>query len=89
MPEINQLLKELKASVGDMYVVHEPEDLIVYEYDGSVDKHLPRIVVLPDTTEGLSPWRSISQHGSPNSRHTSRMLGSTNWTRSNDSRSRC
>ena len=61
MPETNQLLKELKASVGDMYVVHEPEDLIVYEYDGSVDKHLPRIVVLPDTTEQVSEVVKIAR----------------------------
>ena len=41
MSEINAIIPELKASVGDMYVVHEPEDLLVYEYDGSVDKHFP------------------------------------------------
>ena len=32
------LIRELKAIVGDLYVVHAPEDLIVFEYDGSADR---------------------------------------------------
>ena len=45
---------ELKAIVGDDYVVHEPEDLIVFEYDGSVDRALPLAVVLPASTQEVS-----------------------------------
>ena len=48
------LMKDLKSVVGDMYVVHEPEDLIVFEYDGSVDRALPLAVVLPVSTEEVS-----------------------------------
>ena len=48
------LVAELKAIVGDMYVIHEPEDLIVFEYDGSVDKALPLAVVVPDSAEAVS-----------------------------------
>ena len=48
------LIDELAAIVGDMYVVHEPEDLIVFEYDGSVDKALPLAVVLPASTDEVS-----------------------------------
>ena len=48
------LISELKAIVSDTYVVHEPEDLIVFEYDGSVDKALPLAVVLPDSTQQVS-----------------------------------
>lgn len=48
------LIKELKAIVGDMYVVHDPADLYVYEYDGSVDMALPDAVVLPASTEEVS-----------------------------------
>ena len=48
------LINELKSIVGDMYVVHEPVDLIVFEYDGSVDKALPLAVVLPASTEEVS-----------------------------------
>ena len=50
----NALIAELKGIVGDMYVVYEPEDLIVFEYDGSVDKALPLAVVLPDSAEAVS-----------------------------------
>lgn len=48
------LINKLKAIVGDTYVLHEPEDLIVFEYDGSVDKALPLAVVLPGSTEEVS-----------------------------------
>ena len=37
MADKQALVSELNGIVGDMYVVHEPEDLIVFEYDGSVD----------------------------------------------------
>ena len=48
------LTKELKRIVGDMYVVHRPEDLIVFEQDGSVDRAQPLAVVLPASTEEVS-----------------------------------
>ena len=48
------LIDDLKAAVGDPYVVHDPDDLIVYEYDGSVDRALPAAVVLPVSTEEVS-----------------------------------
>ena len=48
------LISELKNIVGDDYVIHEPEDLIVFEYDGSVDRALPLAVVLPATTDEVS-----------------------------------
>ena len=54
MTDQNSLITELKAIVGDTYVVHEPDDLIVYEYDGSVDKGLPLAVVLPDSAQDVS-----------------------------------
>ena len=48
------LIANLKTIVGDRYVVHEPEDLIVYETDGSVDRAFPLAVVLPNSTEEIS-----------------------------------
>ncbi|MDP7628603.1 MAG: FAD-linked oxidase C-terminal domain-containing protein [SAR202 cluster bacterium] len=48
------LVKKLQRIVGDPYVIYKPEDLIVFEYDGSVDKHLPVIVTLPASTEEVS-----------------------------------
>ena len=37
-----------------MYVIHRPEDLIVFEYDGSVDRAMPQLVVLPASTDEVS-----------------------------------
>ena len=48
------LVKKLQRIVGDPYVIYKPEDLVVFEYDGSVDKHLPTIVTLPASTEEVS-----------------------------------
>ena len=54
MSDTDLLVDELRAIVGDDYVVHLPEDLIVFEYDGSVDKAMPSAVVLPASTEEVS-----------------------------------
>ena len=35
MATIDPIIEQLKCAVGQDYVVHMPEDLIVYEYDGS------------------------------------------------------
>ena len=62
MADDTSLISELKAIVGDMYVVHEPSDLIVFEYDGSVDKALPLAVVLPDSTQEVSQVVKAAGH---------------------------
>lgn len=54
MSDRRGLLDELKTMVGDDYVIHEPEDLIAFEYDGSVDRALPDAVVLPASTSEVS-----------------------------------
>ena len=54
MTDNETLIGELKAIAGDMYVVHTHEDLIVFEYDGSVDKALPQAVVLPGSAEEVA-----------------------------------
>ena len=62
----NGLLRALKAIVGDMYVVHEPEDLIVFEYDASVDRGLPLAVVLPASTDEVAAVVvAARRHGLP------------------------
>ncbi len=66
MAGYEKLIQELKAIVGDEYVVHAPEDLLVFEYDGSVDKALPLAVVLPATTEEVSRVvKATARHGLP------------------------
>ncbi len=47
-------LDQARAIVGAEYVIHHPEDLLVYEYDGSVDRNVPQAVVLPNSTEEVS-----------------------------------
>ena len=60
------LIADLKAAVGAEYVLHEPEDLIVYEYDGSVDRALPAAVALPASTEEVSAVvKAARRHGAP------------------------
>ena len=52
--------------MGDMCVVHEPEDLVVFEYDGSVDKALPMAVVLPGSAEEVSKIIKVARrHEAP------------------------
>ena len=49
-----EFIDRLKAIVGADYVISHPEDLLVYEYDGSVDRSMPRAVVLPTSTEEVT-----------------------------------
>ncbi|UCH86539.1 MAG: FAD-binding protein [Dehalococcoidia bacterium] len=49
-----KLVRELQAIVGRDGVIHAPEDLLVYEYDATIERGLPEAVVLPTTTEQVS-----------------------------------
>jgi glycolate oxidase len=48
------LLHELNSLLGPSNVLHQKEDLMLYEYDGSVEKGRPDVVVFPHTTEDVS-----------------------------------
>ena len=48
------LVHELRAAVGDSYVLIKKEDVIVYEQDGSIFQVMPEIVVLPADVEQVS-----------------------------------
>ena len=62
----SELIRDLVAIVGEPNVVHRPEDLIVFEYDGSVDRALPTVVVLPQTTSEVSDVvKAAGAHGVP------------------------
>ena len=52
--EFSGFLNDLKAIVGDQNVVHHPDDLLVFEYDGSVDRRIPEAVVFPGNTREVS-----------------------------------
>ncbi|MEE8443551.1 MAG: FAD-linked oxidase C-terminal domain-containing protein [Dehalococcoidia bacterium] len=49
-----RLVRELQNIAGKGMVIHHPDDLLVYEYDGSVDRGLPTAVVFPASTEQVS-----------------------------------
>jgi glycolate oxidase len=49
-----ELVAELLKIFGPDAVLHTPDDLMVYEYDFSIDSHLPDAVVLPSTVEQIS-----------------------------------
>src|SRR5712691_9872747 len=47
------LLASIERIVGPSGYLHKPEDLTLYEYDGSVDKARPDLVVFPQSTEDV------------------------------------
>jgi glycolate oxidase len=47
-------IRELQNLLGPSAVLHRPEDLLLYEYDGSVEKGRPDAVVFPSSTEEVS-----------------------------------
>ena len=56
-----RLIRELEAIVGRGNVIHHPEDLLVYEYDGSIDRAIPQAVVFPASTEEVSRVVALAQ----------------------------
>lgn len=50
----NDIISELRAIVGERYLLVEKEDVIVYEQDGSIFQVMPEIVVVPATVEEVS-----------------------------------
>ena len=56
------VVSELSALLGARYVLHTPYDLMLYEYDASIDRSTPDIVVLPATTEDVAAIVKIAAH---------------------------
>ena len=48
------LIRELKTLLGPANVLSQPEDLLLYEFDGSVEKGRPEVVVFPHSTPDVS-----------------------------------
>ena len=55
-----QFVHQLKEIVGPENVVSHPDDLVVFEYDGSVDRGMPEAVVFPDSTEEVSRLMTLA-----------------------------
>src|SRR5438067_4093451 len=45
-----EVVRELSALLGARYVLHTAYDLMMYEYDASIDRSTPDIVVMPAST---------------------------------------
>ncbi len=58
--QAQEFIDRLKSIVGAEYVIAHPEDLLVYEYDGSVDRAMPGAVVLPATAAEVSRTLSLA-----------------------------
>src|SRR6187397_1703222 len=60
------LVSALTAAVGERYVLWRPEDLAVYEFDGTIEKSTPHAVVLPGSTEEVAAVvRTCNRFGVP------------------------
>src|SRR5579883_153038 len=49
-----EVVRELSDLLGARYVLHSPYDLMLYEYDASIDRSTPDIVVMPASTEDVA-----------------------------------
>jgi glycolate oxidase len=56
------LIRELETILGSLAVLHGPEDLLLYEYDGSAEKGRPDAVVFPTTTAEVSRIVKLAAH---------------------------
>ena len=60
------VIDALEAIVGADAVLHRPEDMLVFEYDGSIDRALPQAVVFPRSTDEVAQVvRLARRHGIP------------------------
>src|SRR5881227_4044936 len=57
-----EVVRELSTLLGARYVLHTPYDLMLYEYDASIDRSTPDIVVLPARTEDVAAIVKIAAH---------------------------
>ena len=56
----HNLITRLEQIVGKQGVLHTPEDLIAYSYDGTFAESIPGLVILPETTEQVSQVVSLA-----------------------------
>src|ERR1700680_590699 len=61
-----EVVQELSALLGTKYVLHTPYDLMLYEYDASIDRCTPDIVVMPASTAEVAAIVKIAaRHNVP------------------------
>ncbi len=54
MAQTAELIRELEGIVGPDFVMWRPEDLLVYEYDGSIERGAACAVVVPGSAEEVA-----------------------------------
>ncbi|MCY4623749.1 MAG: FAD-binding protein [Chloroflexi bacterium] len=63
---MDALVRELQRAVGSRYVLSRPQELLVYEYDGAVERALPSVVAVPGSAEQAAQVVGIARrHGVP------------------------
>jgi glycolate oxidase len=61
-----RLARELRQIVGAAHVIDAPEELLAYEYDATIDRAQPDLVVLPASTEEVAAvLRACAAAGAP------------------------
>jgi len=61
-----RLARELRQIVGAAHLVDAPEELLAYEYDATIDRAQPDLVVLPASTEEVAAvLRACAAAGAP------------------------
>ena len=51
---VSEFIDRLRQIAGSANVVYHPDDLLVFEYDGSTDRGMPNAVVFPLNTHEVS-----------------------------------
>ena len=60
------LVRELQRAIGSRYVLSRPQELLVYEYDGAVERALPGVVAVPGSAAQAAQVVAIARrHGVP------------------------
>ena len=60
------VVRELQTAIGKRWVLHAPEDLMVYEYDATIERGMPEAVVLPANSEEVAAAvRIAKKHNLP------------------------
>ena len=59
--DAGRIIEGLQRIVGEANVIHHAEDLLVYEYDGSIDTAMPLAVAFPTSTEEVSRLVRLAQ----------------------------
>lgn len=54
MAKVDDLIRALIGCVGEEHVLFRPEELYVYSFDGTIERALPRCVVLPGSTREVA-----------------------------------